>query len=733
MKKIQSKFQEDDSEETSTMDAKRKLDFPEESFIDGDEEEDDKRSVHSIVSNRSIIQDHSGFLALLDNQFDVTKHVREFDGQNVADFAKWKRDWKICDAKFAKFERPLGERYLEMRRVLKGHALELVDHFEGLEGDYEKAQAILEQVYGQKKDVLKVRVDKLMDMEPIKHNKEDVTKLFASVTGIIETFKSNNLSAEEMLMVCLVAMAERRMSIPLKREWTKLYNNKKNPENPIGSDINLKVLSNFLLNQVPLTEKKADKKLMEEKFKKKDKKEPPKLKTTMAFTSKFKQQPTRGDNYVCFKCLQPWKGAEEHKGKCTNLDVQCNICQRNHDTSQHEIAAIVFRGRRQRDENRKPSGAEKETKREIEVKEAKTFVTKENDIMSHTCVANLVAKNGKKVRVRAMLDNQSGKHLVQKKSAKQIGLRGQKVDLKVEVVGKNEHTFHDGEEVEFSLESLDGKFLSEPIKAITVDHISSNINIPVNPKQYEHLKDLEFSEPKLPIMDAEINVLIGEPLYSYLIEPEMRKPPTMNLPGGIKSKLGWLITGTVPRENKIFRVSVLEKTVAKFDALEAIGITEPKDPDYTLDEAEAKEMMDKVTEFDEKQGKYVTDLLFKEDPKDLDVNYDRAVKTMLNVERTTTDPEIMNLTIKAFNQLVEDKYAEKVPEDELKLEKGKTHVLEAFPVVDLERQTTKVRVCMNAGRRGQNGKSLNDYVYCGKNLIPLVTDVLLNGGQRGKW
>ena len=71
-----------------------------------------------------------------------------------------------------------------------------------------------------------------------------------------------------------------------------------------------------------------------------------------------------------------------------------------------------------------------------------------------------------------------------------------------------------------------------------------------------------------------------------------------------------------------------------------------------------------------------------------------------------------------------NKVIERVPDNEIAKESGKTHYLAHRPVIRKSKETTKIRAIVDASCSG-NGLSLNDCLYSGPNLLSKIFDILL--------
>ena len=103
---------------------------------------------------------------------------------------------------------------------------------------------------------------------------------------------------------------------------------------------------------------------------------------------------------------------------------------------------------------------------------------------------------------------------------------------------------------------------------------------------------------------------------------------------------------------------------------------------------------------------------WKNDPKDLPDNYKTAYKQLVSTEkRLLQDIELGKAYTKVIDDYKEKGYISKVNESDTK----EKWYLPHFPVINLDRKTTKVRVVFDASVT-ENGTSMNDIMHTGLKL-----------------
>ncbi len=207
----------------------------------------------------------------------------------------------------------------------------------------------------------------------------------------------------------------------------------------------------------------------------------------------------------------------------------------------------------------------------------------------------------------------------------ELGLNRKECTLKLITSGNKTHDFRHQKQVQFQLESLDRTYRSPMIHASTAPEISGPIcYINLNPQDYPHLKNLEFTEihPMTESTDKIVDVMIGEPLYSEILEGTPIRGKTYGEPVAQKTKLDYCPARAI--QTKLGEVQL----VKQFWDLEHIGIHSQKTEHFTLEEELAMEKAQELTI--KKDSHWTTGLLWKpEAPLIEEMNCGRASAIML--------------------------------------------------------------------------------------------------------
>ena len=272
------------------------------------------------------------------------------------------------------------------------------------------------------------------------------------------------------------------------------------------------------------------------------------------------------------------------------------------------------------------------------------------------------------------------------------------------------------------------------IEAISVPNICSplkNQNISYVHKNYAHLQHLtNLADYSSGDNELSIQVLIGmDYYYSFITDKIIRG--AQGEPVGISSKLGWILCG----EYEIFR---LNRSVVNFNSAHVLRVSAERDIRDTLQNFyEIESLGVKENEWEETDpfiekfennlrfnGKrYVTRLPFKDNNEFLPDNYEHSKQRLLSL-KNKLDKDKNLLT--DYNNILKDHESEEIIEKVTDIPSpGKTFYLPHLPVIKPERTTTKMRIVFDASAKTKDNISLNDCLYSGPCLLPLIFDILL--------
>jgi len=333
--------------------------------------------------------------------------------------------------------------------------------------------------------------------------------------------------------------------------------------------------------------------------------------------------------------------------------------------------------------------------------------------------------------VNALLDDASTKTYINADVAAELGLQGQPQRVTVSVLNGQVETFETCP-IECAIQSLDGKS-SYHITAFTTKKVTGNMSV-VDwnscAKEWSHLKGLHF--PKMgprPIVDILIGLDCADLHYSY--RDIIGKP---GQPIARLTPLGWTCVGALysPHQpglstqfartyftsNHMGEESV-DVVLRQFWEVDSSGVQS-----LPLMTAEDKMVLDKVqNSIQFVDGHYQVAIPWREVGFSIPNNYKMAVERLQKLEkRLQNNPEVAMAYDESIRKHIQKGYVKRV--EFFTEQPAVKWYLPHFPVIRMDRTTTKTRVVFDASAK-YNRVSLNDVIYCGPKLQQELFDVLL--------
>ena len=166
---------------------------------------------------------------------------------------------------------------------------------------------------------------------------------------------------------------------------------------------------------------------------------------------------------------------------------------------------------------------------------------------------------------------------------------------------------------------------------------------------------------------------------------------------------------------------MLVSDLDRFWSLEQIGIAND-DSNLTREEQNDQDSQDCTTFYNPAEKTWYTGLLFKERPPQLQSNKGKAMAILAKVEKSAIDKGNVQLLNTAYQELIDNGFAEEVFEDE---EPEEVHYLPGHPVFKEDGASTKTRIVFNASCVLGSGKSINQCLYQGRCLLPEIAHVII--------
>ena len=339
----------------------------------------------------------------------------------------------------------------------------------------------------------------------------------------------------------------------------------------------------------------------------------------------------------------------------------------------------------------------------------------------------------KESRVRVLFDSGSQKTFISAKVVDKLDLKPLREEsLGIKTFGQSEPEIKKRAVYELLLEPLKNNGKSVNVEAFLVDDICtiSNIHVEQVKRNYEHLRDIYFSDVSRSEDLLEIDILVGSNYLWCFQEGDVIRGG-QHEPVAIKTVLGWVLSGPVQGKNFDYHsencvalaieptplsrdeMLNLNKNVHRLWDLETIGIRNDDDVHQRV--------IDDIT-FNGQR--YSVGLPWKAGHGPIPLNYSNSlVRLKSQLNKLHASPDILEQYNGVIMEQLESGIIEVVPEED---EATKVSYLPHQSVVREQAETTKVRVVYDASCKDRTTKtSLNDCLHVGPALNPLMFDILI--------
>ena len=265
--------------------------------------------------------------------------------------------------------------------------------------------------------------------------------------------------------------------------------------------------------------------------------------------------------------------------------------------------------------------------------------------------------------------------------------------------------------------------------ALVVEHLNiaqQNINVEDVKSKWSHLKDINIPEAT----SCDVSLLIGSDCMDIILPIETRCGPR-GTPVGIRTKLGWTISGPLPdhlrTSEKVFHTYVqppdeeLNNRVKSWWRIEDFGCKYEVEAQRSVEDEKAMHTLEESTKLVD--GRYEVPLLWKKNCESLENN--RAVaehRLVLLEKRLQRDINLAEAYKESIHSDLQKDYMKKLGPEEVDIEE-KQWYLPHHPVLNSNKPGKVRRVCDAACRYQES--SLNDHLIAGPDLLNSLTGILM--------
>ena len=369
------------------------------------------------------------------------------------------------------------------------------------------------------------------------------------------------------------------------------------------------------------------------------------------------------------------------------------------------------------------------------------FVSTKNNVLLQTARAQVshVETPGSTQNIRMIFYSCSQRSYVTESLQKSLGLPSSGSDtLLIKTFGESHAQLRKCDIVQLAIKtpSREGVYVTAYVVPTICSPIS-NQSINLHQHQYSHLQSLKLADDITHSPDLHIDLLIGADYYWSLISGEVVRSDSGSGPVALSTKLGYVLSGPVQGESctnestvnlsethvlrvvsEVVQENTLEQDIKTFWDLESLGIKSNEPAVYD-------KFLNDIT-FD--GDRYEFRLPFKETHPPLPDNYQLS-KTRLEslVRHLKSNPELLRQYDQVIQEQLQVNIIEPVSNEERFTKKDsprRIHYLPHRAVLHTDKATAKLCVVYDASAK-KDGPSLNDCLYAGPSLTPLIFDILL--------
>lgn len=428
-------------------------------------------------------------------------------------------------------------------------------------------------------------------------------------------------------------------------------------------------------------------------------------------------------NHLSIKCTQ---GGCKKCGKPHNTLLHLDFSKHNKNNNSNSPHA----------QSEQPSGVPVERTAD-NVKSSTSFNScninriEENEVLLSTAMVLVEDKDGKTHEVRAMLDSGSQSNFISSNLVSLLKLSTNEVNMVV--IGVNNSASKLTKSVDLEIKSKFCSFLIN-VKCFVLNKISDNLPTCLIKKEDLKIPSNIFLADSTFNIPGKIDIIIGANLfYDLLSVGQIRL--AKNMPIFQKTKLGWVISGSVPLKcDKLCSEmdsdsecnttmcnfvtnKMIQKQMEQFWAIEEIKTGKI----LKKEEKECEDLFINTTTHTD-DGKFVVELPTRAGIEELGDSKEIAIHRFNKLERKLTSNNIMKEQYTNFMKEYESLgHMTLIPDDEIE-SKNITYYIPHHPVLKETSSTTKLRVVFDASAKTTKGISLNEKLKSG----PVIQDELFS-------
>lgn len=357
----------------------------------------------------------------------------------------------------------------------------------------------------------------------------------------------------------------------------------------------------------------------------------------------------------------------------------------------------------------------------------------ESEVLLSTAEVLVVDNTGATHKVRALLDSGSQSSFISSKLVNKLNLETSEVNMSI--MGINTSITKANKVVKICIKSKFNEF-SVQLKFIVLNKITNNLPmIAINKNKLKIPTNINLADTNFHI-PAKIDMLLGANIfYELLMSGQIRTEE--NMPLLQKTRLGWIISGSVPshhndKNKSVFSVNSkqsvcgfssqlnIDMQMEKFWKLEEVEVRKI----LSTEERECEELFMHTTSHGD-DGRFIVQLPTKGDINNIGVSKEIAEKRFLKLEKKLNSNNNLKTEYSSFLKEYEELgHMTEIPNNEIKCLEP-IYYMPHHGIIKQDSTTTKLRVVFDASAKTNRGVSLNELLKTGPTIQDDLYSILI--------
>lgn len=345
---------------------------------------------------------------------------------------------------------------------------------------------------------------------------------------------------------------------------------------------------------------------------------------------------------------------------------------------------------------------------------------KSGSVLLATAMIGVLAKNGTRVLLHALLDQGSQSAFIKETAAQTLGLSRNNISAIISGIGaKKQYAKHSIDLTIFP--RFESEFILQ-CNAIVLPELTKCSHYGSDKNEFNFVNNLTLADPSF-LNEVEIDIILGAAEYAQALKMGLIKSDNNII--AQNSEFGWIVSGAINRTKSILEVKTLVTNVELTEQMNRFFSTDEfnnVDGEALTEEEAMCETHYAATHFRDDTGRYVVSLPFKNgaEKPDLGNSKQSALAALFSMERRfISKPELKIQYSEFLNEYINAGHMKEVT-----VQNDNAYYMPHHCVFK-ESTTTKLRVVFNASQKTSNKKSLNEQLALGSMDQNDLTTILL--------